>query len=114
MEAWIQRIFDIGLATVIGIVAFFLKRTLTHIEEQQKSIQETLNKRLDAQKQESEARANKTDQDVEHLRARLDGIVETLPRQYVQKEDWLLNNQNIDRKLDRIMEILMNLKGRGA
>jgi len=114
MEAWIQRLFDVGLASVIGIVAYFLKRTLTHIEERQKSTEDTLIQRLDTLKQENETRINKTDKDVEHLRERLDGIVEALPRQYVQKEDWLLNNQNIDRKLDRIMEILMNMKGRGA
>ena len=114
MQQYVFWIVTTMMGLVIAIIGYFIKRTLTHIEDRQKSTEETLIKRLDSLKQESEARTNKTDQDVERLRERLDGMIEALPRQYVQKEDWLLGNQTVDRKLDRIMEILMDLKGRGT
>lgn len=111
MEAWLQWAVNIIAVTIIGIVAFFIKRTLAQIDEHQKTANETLIKQMEQLKREWSARLDKTDADIEKVETRLNEIVRDMPRMYVQKEDWLLSNQNIDRKLDKIMEILIGLGG---
>lgn len=81
---------------VIGIIGFFLKRTFNRVDQldQCKASREelsTLSDRVEAQ--------GKTIGDIQ--------------TSYLTKEDFFREQAKTDRKLDRIMEILLDIKGGG-
>ena len=113
MEQWIQWGVNIVVVITMGTIGVFLRRTLTRMEGRQAAAEKSLLRQVEMLKAETQERSNRSERDIENLQHRVNDIVKELPRMYVQKEDWLLSNQNIERKLDRIMEILMN-QGKGG
>ncbi len=82
--------------TVFGIIGFFLKRTINEVD------------RLD------ECKASK--EDVASLENRIDDqnkSISEIKACYLTKEDFFREQAKTDRKLDRIMEILLDIKGAG-
>lgn len=103
---------------ITGALAFFIKRNITQSDERQKATEAAMVKRLESTEHNlsnqiekvrlaTESRFDKSEKDLEKLENRFNDFVRDIPRNYVDKEAWLIQNQTIDRKLDRIMEILM-------
>lgn len=90
---------------LVGIIAHLLKRNLSAYDDQlkslKKSVEDETRKRRDA-----EARAEKKYE-------RLDGdfrrFLADLPKQYVQREDWIRTWTAVDAKMDSIWRALMEL-----
>lgn len=100
------------LTTVIGVIAFFLKRTLTQIEHRQTTAEAAMKAQVDVLKQEMGQRHDKIEGRVEKLEGRLNTTLQEMPTMYTLREDWLRSSAAIDRKLDKIMDILSGQKGR--
>ncbi len=83
-----------GGGLILGVIGFFLKRTISKVD------------RLD------ECKASK--EHVDELSKQVDGMEKTIgdiKTNYLTKEDFFREQAKTDRKLDRIMEILLDIKG---
>jgi hypothetical protein len=90
----IEKIFGYVYALGIGIIGFFLKRSYNQID------------RLEACKADKEDLIS-VQADVQKLYRDI-GEIKT---SYLTKEDFFREQAKTDRKLDRIMEILLDIKG---
>lgn len=118
MEAWVMWGLGILSNIITGALAYFIKRSIGQSDERQKSTEAEMLKRQDKMevnlsgqikelRAATEARIDKSEHAIEKLENRFNELVKDIPRSYVDKEAWLLQNQNVDRKLDKIMELLM-------
>lgn len=118
MEAWLMWGLGILLSIITGAMAYYIKRLIAKGDERQKQDEAAMQKRMDSMEanlsgqigkvqQAMESRIDKSEAAIEKLECRFNDLVKDIPRTYVDKESWMIQNQNIDRKLDRIMEILM-------
>ena len=90
MEQYMLPIIMLIISGAVGIIGFFLKRT---IDNQDKC----------ATKEELSAvdeRVGKTEKAIEKIR-----------EDYITKEDFFREQAKTDKKLDRIMDILLEMKG---
>ena len=93
---------------LIGILGFFLKRTITTVDQSQQQIRElrdgkTDDKALIALRQDMEKRTDKLSKDIE-------GIKED----YITKDDFFREQAKTDRKLDMILDILLGRSGKNG
>lgn len=129
MDSWLQWGLGILITLLLGAIAFYIKRLIAKNDDGQKEneaalqkrmdcmeanlsvqiskIQQTLEERIDKGDQAVKAEIEKGEQRTEKLENRLNELIKEMPRSYVDKEAWMIGNQRIDRKLDRITEILM-------
>ncbi|MEG0766646.1 MAG: hypothetical protein RR482_02925 [Clostridia bacterium] len=119
MDAWIMWGLGILSSIITGALAFFIKRNVTANDERQKAsagelrhkidcLESSISTKIERMGQTMEARIDKTDDRIGKLEDRFNGLIKEIPVGYVDKESWLMQNQTIDRKLDKITEILMN------
>lgn len=85
-------ILPIATTTIIGIIAFFIKSTLTRVE----SNFDKLSKKL----QEMDERHN---HDIDRLNNEINQLKSDLPLVYVLREDFLRVMNNVEHKLDKIL-----------
>ena len=118
MDEWLKWGLGILISIITGISAYIIKRLVAQNDERQKQNEADMKKRMDSMEanlsgqiskvqQAMENRIDKSEQAIEKLECRFNDFVRDIPRNYVDKESWMVQNQSIDRKLDRIMEILM-------
>jgi antirestriction protein len=87
-------IIQLALTGGIGIVTFFLKRTMTELDECKKDIAEIKS-------------GYATNQKLDECRRDIAQIKED----YITKEDFFREQTENRRKLDKIMDILLEIKG---
>ena len=123
MESWIM--FGLGiLANIItSALAFFVKRSLSKSDERQKATENEMLKRQDKMEENlcgqieklqmaTEARMEKGEDALEKLTDRFNEHVAACPMKYVDKETWMMSNQNTTIKLDRILAEVARNGGR--
>ena len=86
----VKLIIEMLLTAGIGIITFFLKRTIGEIDECKKDISECASKK-----------------EINDCKKDIAGIKED----YITKEDFFREQSENRRKLDRIMDILLEIKG---
>lgn len=118
MEEWLKWGLGIVITLITGALAFYIKRLIAGNDKRQADNEAAMKTRMDTMEtnlsgqitkmqQMMDNRVDKVEQANEKLACRIDELVRDIPRNYVDKESWMVQNQSIDRKLDRIMEILM-------
>lgn len=83
-----------GGGLILGVIGFFLKRTISQVD------------RLDA------CKASK--HELNEVVSRVDTLAQSIgdiKTNYLTKEDFFREQAKTDRKLDKIMEILLDIKG---
>lgn len=100
MEWWIQTIISMVMTVTVGIIGFFVKRALTQNDQRQAQFKQEMCERLD-----------KTEDRADKLESRLNKLLQELPMLYTLREDWLRSNANIDQKLDRITDLIVERMG---
>ncbi len=91
-------IISIAVTTIIGVITFFLKRTISRVDKNEDDIAKI--------KGDYSPRAVHG-KDIDELRMDIKKIKED----YITKEDFYREQNKTDRKLDRIMDILLEMKG---
>ena len=118
MDEWLKWGLGILISIITGVSAYIIKRLVAQNDERQKLNEAAMQKRMDSMEsnlsgqigkvqQAMENRIDKSEKAIEKLECRFNDFIKDIPRNYVDKESWMVQNQSIDRKLDRIMEILM-------
>jgi len=77
--------------------------------KRQDKMEGNLSRQIEKLQAATEARIDKGEKDLEKLENRFNDFVRDIPRNYVDKETWMVQNQTMDRKLDRITEEIMKL-----
>ena len=90
MEQYMQPIIMLIIASAVAVIGFFLKRT---IDNQDKC----------ATKEELSA--------VDERVGKNEKAIEKIREDYITKEDFFREQAKTDKKLDRIMDILLEMKG---
>ena len=107
-----------GLAT--GIAAYFIKRSINKKdreraekdakwEQSQRELRTLIVGELKQFREENEARHCRTEAHVQQVEERLNRTLQALPKEYTLREDWLRFSSNIDRKLDSIQGLLIQI-----
>lgn len=89
-------LLPIATTTIIGILAFFIKGTLSRME----SNYEKLFQKMEDMEQRHNA-------DIERLSSELNQLKNDLPMVYVLREDFLRVMNNVDQKLDKIQSYIL-------
>jgi hypothetical protein len=90
----LKDIVNYVIALGIAIVGFFLKRSYNQMDKQEARISEL-----------EEAKASKEDFE------KLGNDIACIKKDYITKEDFFREQAKTDRKLDRIYDILLEIKG---
>lgn len=113
-NGWIPTIITTVAGLAIGIISFFLKRTISQVDrldicKASKDEMDTLDKRVDGVvKSIGDIKTNfLTKEDFFREQEKTDRKLDNI------KDDFLRQQANTDRKLDKIMEILLDIKGGG-
>lgn len=123
MNEWVSMFLPIGATLVIGIIAFFIKRTVfTKVDKCEKSIEDIKEKY--ALKAEHEKDFEECKDDIKKIRQdytprdlhtkdfdETKNDIKKIKEDYITKEDFFREQGKTDRKLDRIMDILLEMKG---
>lgn len=101
-------IYQIVITCVIGIIAYFLKDTKKLFDDRfsklDKDIKETL--------QKSEKNIKEHTEKIDQLREDFNEHKEDVSKEYVRKSDYLQTTGEIMKKLDKIFDILLDMKGK--
>lgn len=89
-------LLPITTTTIIGIIAFFIKGTLSRME----SNFEKLSKKIDDIDE-------KHNTEIEKLNCEINQLKNDLPMVYVLREDFLRVMNNVDQKLDKIQNYIL-------
>lgn len=81
----------------IGAITYFLKKTLAGLE-----------KRIEATESKVDVVENKLEGKIGELEKELDDLKSDLPFIYVTREDFIRVTNNVDNKLDKIYECMMD------
>lgn len=85
---------SLGISLLLGVIGYFLKRTIADVDKL-RSICATREELSAALKELSEQRKD----------------ISAIKEDYITKEDFFREQAKTDRKLDRIMDILLEIKG---
>lgn len=101
----IPTLVSLASGVLIGIIGYFLKRTISLVDKCETDLKclETSSaskEALEYTKRELKERLDKQQADIEGIKA-----------DYITKEDFFREQAKMDRKLDRILDILMERKG---
>ncbi len=104
--AWI---FQFIITCVVGIIAYFLKDIRKSTEDKILQLVQGIKEFQDKTDINLKAHLEMT----EKIRCELNAHKEDVGREYVRKEDYLQTTGDISKKLDKIFDILMDMRGRG-
>lgn len=96
------------VTTLLGVIAYFVKRTVSQVDSHEAQISEIKDKY--ATKEEIDCLQDNLRDDVRKLS---DGI-ESLKDNYIRKDDFVRSIADINRKQERIYDILLEMKGEKA
>lgn len=101
-----SELYSIILTTMIGIITFFVKKAFSDLER--KADRDELDKlegKLDAKADRNSVKS--LEHDVEGMHRNIDEIKDN----YLTREDFFREQIKTEKKLDKIMDILMEMKG---
>lgn len=95
------------LTLLLGVVSFFLKRTMTTVDGHDKDINHI--KQTYVEKPELEKVRTEIRSDIADVKDDIVGMKDT----YLTKEDFYRSQAAVDRKLDKIYDLILEIKGGG-
>ncbi len=123
MNEWAATFIPVGATLIIGIIGYFIKRSVFgRVDECERTIKEIKEKFTPIERHNKDFEECKGDikqirqdytprdihmKDFDEVRADIKHIKED----YITKEDFFREQGKTDRKLDKIMDILLEMKG---
>ncbi|MCD7812121.1 MAG: hypothetical protein LUG91_09805 [Ruminococcus sp.] len=116
MEEWV---ITTAITLGIGIITYFLKRTMSQVDRQGTQLQEMINRT--ATKAEEKEQTEKLEQEIRQIRddytpkemhrrdfdeCRTD--IKQIRSDYLTKDDFIREMNKMDRKLDQMLDLMMN------
>jgi len=95
VDSWVTWIIQIAIGLVIGVLGFFMKRTLTQIERQ-----------FEQQKSETDKKISDQQNRTEKLEEKLNTFIGNMPFQYTLRDDFIRAFAGLENKLDKILDQL--------
>lgn len=90
MNDWIMAVISGVGSIALGVITFFLKRTMNQIDKC----------------------ASKEDVEILDVRvSKTEKTIDRIKEDYITKDDFFREQAKTDKKLDRIMDILLEMKG---
>lgn len=120
MDGW--QLWGIGIlvSLAISVSAFFIKRAFSRKdkeraerdakwEKEQTELKEQILGELRNFRTENEKRHCKNEEHIKKVEDKLNDTLENLPKVYTLREDWMRFSSSIDRKLDGINDLLIQI-----
>lgn len=122
MGSIIPTVVSLSAGLIIGIIGFFLKRTMSRVDKSETDISNIKEKYVTSQQHDKTVDECKADikqirEDYTPKQAHekdIDGCIfdiKAIKEDYITKEDFFREQTKTDRKLDKIMDILLEMKG---
>ena len=113
MNQWIFWAVGLATTTVIGIIAFFLKRTYTGFESKMAELREDSNAQVrhaqEAFQKENAAIREDFRASMDSLGKRIEKVentIQDMPYKYTLKEDFIRSMSAVDKKLDKSLKLV--------
>lgn len=100
MEQYTYWIVTTILGLMIGALGWLIKKLIGDLETKIARSEASTSKRLE----QLEKRVDKGDE-------RFDALIKDLPQKYAYRDDLIRMSQTIEARLDRIQDILLDIKG---
>ena len=94
MDEFLNKASAIAITVVIGIISFFLKRTINDVDK--KANKEDLNALREEVKEQNDKHCKN---------------IEIIKQDYITKDDFYREQAKTERQLARIIDILLEIKG---
>ena len=94
--SWLNWLIQIATTVGIGIIGYFIR---DNSSKTQKMIDQANNK------------IDQTDGKLEKLEQKFNDFKSDLPKEFVMKDDFIRAMTNVDKKLDKIYDIIVEKKG---
>lgn len=122
MASLIPTIVSLTAGLLIGIIGYFLKRTMSRVDKTEESLTALITNIKDTFV--TDKVTNELKADIKQIRedytptsvhdkaydeCRLD--IKEIKEDYITKEDFFREQSKLERKIDKIMDILMEMKG---
>ncbi|MFT8888635.1 hypothetical protein [Ethanoligenens sp.] len=102
---WINAIAPLALSVTVGIIGFFLKRTIALVDKHESDIGNMKERFVTKDEWDS------LQGDLRDEVRKLSGGIELLKDNYIRKDDFVREIADLNRRQDRIYDILLELKG---
>lgn len=89
-------IITTAVTVVIGIIGYFLKRTMSQVDRHEVKLQECVSRR-----------------ELEKSTTRIEEDIQAIKKEYLTKEDFIREMAQVTTKLDRIYDILLDQAKKG-
>ncbi|ADU27119.1 hypothetical protein [Ethanoligenens harbinense] len=102
---WINAIPPLALSVGVGVVGFFLRRTIAQVDRHEADLSEIKDRFVTKEEWgglQDELRAEM---------CRLSGGIDSLKENTIRKDDFVREIADLNRRQDRIYDILLELKG---
>lgn len=103
--SWINAIPPLALSVTVGIIGFFLKRTINLVDKHEADIS-TMKEHFLTRDEWDSLQYGLRDE-----MRKLSGGIEALKENYIRKDDFVREIADLNRRQDRIYDILLELKG---
>jgi uncharacterized membrane protein YhiD involved in acid resistance len=108
----INTILQIITTLIIAIIGFFLKRELKRLEDADKKNEDN----IASLRSETDCKVEKVREENEKLHLEvmksMNDFKESVAKEFVRRMDYIQTTGEINKKLDRIFDILLEMKGR--
>lgn len=91
-----------GAGFLLGVVLFFLKRTLIKFEESQAQLQKNIGDKIDSLSDRNDKQMTKLADDQSKLEKEFYEFKENVAKNYTRQEDFSSQTRDINKKLDNI------------
>lgn len=117
-----EILISTAVSVVVGIIGYFLKRTMSRVDKHDDAINDIKERTI--RTEDHEKSVSELKQDIKQIRedytprdthlkdfdeCKVD--IKKIKEDYITKEDFFREQNKTDRKLDRIMDILLEMKG---
>lgn len=101
IAVWTSPVISALVGVAVGIISYFLKRTMSSLDRCEIEVQKKADRgELTAARTDLQGRIDRLDRDIVDIR-----------EDYITKEDFFREQAKTDRKLDMIIDILMQKGG---
>lgn len=117
---WLAWAIPTVFSLVTGTIAYFAKRSINKRdkereakdakwEQEQREMKELILDQLKTFSTENEKRHKQNEEHICQVEKRLNETLQDMPKVYTLREDWLRFSSNIDRKLEQIHGLLIEI-----
>jgi hypothetical protein len=111
MSDWLFWVITTAVVTTLGIIAFFIKKTIVDAEKRDAETRLQFTQTLSSLESKFSAAISDTKLDIRKVEDKLNSLIETLPMTFTLRDDFIRSMSGVEAKLNKILDRLPPVRG---